>query len=42
MAVIYKLWEHPWDNDAVELDSERGVCVISEKVHDSSLGSLRR
>lgn len=33
MSVMYKLWERSWDDDAVELDRERGVFVNPEKVH---------
>lgn len=32
MAVMYKLWEQSWDDDAVELDREAGVFVNPEKV----------
>ena len=33
MTVMYKLWEQSWDDDAVELDRERGVFVNPAKVH---------
>lgn len=33
MSVMYKLWEGSWDDDAVELDRERGVYVNPDKVH---------
>ena len=33
MTVVYKLWEQSWEDDAVELDKERGVFVNPSKVH---------
>jgi len=33
MTVMYKLWEQSWDDDAVELDRDRGVFVNPTKVH---------
>lgn len=33
MDVVYKLWEHSWEEDAVEADKETGVYVNPVKVH---------
>lgn len=33
MDVVYKLWEHSWEEDAVEADKETGVYVNPDKVH---------
>ncbi len=33
MDVVYKLWEHSWEEDAVEADRETGVYTNPEKVH---------
>ncbi len=32
VTVMYKLWERSWDDDAVDLDRERGVFVNPDKV----------
>lgn len=36
MAVMYKLWEASWEDDAIEVDAERGVYVNPDKVHPIS------
>lgn len=33
MDVVYKLWEHSWEEDAVEADRETGVYTNPGKVH---------
>lgn len=33
MDVVYKLWEHSWEEDAVEANKETGVYVNPDKVH---------
>ncbi|WP_411844124.1 LLM class flavin-dependent oxidoreductase [Salinicoccus sp. HZC-1] len=33
MDVVYKLWEHSWEEDAVEANTETGVYTNPEKVH---------
>lgn len=33
LTVMYKLWEQSWDDDAVEVDRDRGVFVNPDKVH---------
>lgn len=33
MSVVYKLWEGTWEDDAVEVDRDRGVFVNPDKVH---------
>lgn len=33
MDVVYKLWEHSWEEDAVVADKETGVYTNPEKVH---------
>lgn len=34
--VLYKLWEGSWEDDAVEIDRDRGVFVNPDKVHPIS------
>jgi len=34
LQVCYKLWEGSWEDDAVQLDKERGVYTDPGKVHD--------
>jgi FMN-dependent oxidoreductase (nitrilotriacetate monooxygenase family) len=33
LDVVYKLWEHSWEDDAVQRDKTRGVFVDPAKVH---------
>src|SRR5699024_8664805 len=33
MDVVYKLWEHSWEEDAVEANRETGVYTNPDKVH---------
>lgn len=33
MDVVYKLWEGSWEDDAVQVDRERGVYTDPQKVH---------
>jgi len=34
LEVCYKLWEASWEDDAVQVDKEKGIYADPEKVHD--------